>query len=168
MNSNCVTYIDPATSFQSTHVGVGTGHVTTVITGSGSYEPGTDLNKNQKRTYGKRNFDQMNGNITNLNNRIGPGSVDRGPNDGHGPIVDRNLDRSNSTDFVDFVSIGLSPESSHSSSHSEIVQVQQADHVTMKRFKLAEANQGKTILKKICGKMLRFHPIHSQMTYFLL
>ena len=143
MNSNCVTYIDPATSFQSTHVGVGTGHVTTVITGSGSYEPGTDLNKNQKKTYGKRNFDQMNGNITNLNNRIGPGAVDRGPNDGHGPNVDRNLDRSNSTDFVDFVSIGLSPESSHSSSHSEIVQVQQADHVTMKRFKLADANQGK-------------------------
>ena len=91
MNSNCVTYIDPATSFQSApvHVGVGTGHVTTVISGSGSYEPGTDLNKNQKKTYGKRNFDQMNGNITNLNNRIGPGGVDRGPNDGHGPNVDR-------------------------------------------------------------------------------
>ena len=61
----------------------------------------------------------MNGNITNLNNRIGPGGVDRGPNDGHGPNVDRNLDRSNSTDFVDFVSIGLSAESSHSSSHSD-------------------------------------------------
>ena len=145
MNSNCVTFIDPATSFQSTPgVHVGTGHVTTVIAGSGSYDPGTDLNKNQKKTYGKRNFDQMNGLV-----RTGPGTVDRGPNDDHGPNVDRNnldrnnLDRSNSTDFVDFVSIGLSPESSHSSSHSEIVQVQQTDHVTMKRFKLADANQGK-------------------------
>lgn len=141
MNSNCVTYIDPASSFQQTHVGIGTSHVSTVI-GSGSYEPGTDLNKNQKKTYGKRNFDQMNGNITNLNNRIGPGGVDRGPNTDPGPNADRNMDRPNSTDFVDFVSIGLSPESSHSSTHSEIVQVQQTDHVTMKRFKLADANQG--------------------------
>ena len=140
MNSNCVTYIEPATSFQQTHVGIGTSHVSTVI-GSGSYEPGTDMNKNQKKIYGKRNFDQMNGNMANLNNRIGPGGIDRGPSTtDHGP--DRNLDRSNSTDFVDFVSIGLSPESSHSSTHSEIVQVQQTDHVTMKRFKMADANQG--------------------------
>ena len=137
MNSNCVTYIEPATSFQQANVMIGTSHTVSTVIGSGSYEPGTDMNKNQKKIYGKRNFDQMNGNMANLNNRIGPGGVDRGPNTDHGP--DRNLDR---TDFVDFVSIGLSPESSHSSTHSEIVQVPQTDHVTMKRFKMADANQG--------------------------